>query len=177
MNTPEPIRVMVVDEHDMVRRALATFLRVYEDLELVGEARNGQEALWMCEQVQPDVVLMDLLMPVMDGMTATRIIRERWPQVQVIALTSYHERELVNDALQAGAIGYLLKNVTSDNLAEAIRAGAVGQSILAPEASQALVGNGNDELSRPDESSPREPEPPALVVERKTKPETSGRLV
>jgi NarL family two-component system response regulator LiaR len=115
MSKSDSIRVMIVDEHNMVRRALATFLRVYSDLELVGEAKNGQEAVWMCEELQPDVVLMDLLMPVMDGMEATRLIRQQWPGVQVIALTSFHEQELVQEALDAGAIGYLLKNVTSDS--------------------------------------------------------------
>ncbi len=177
MSTSDPIRVLIVDEHDMVRRALATFLRVYEDLELVGEARNGQEALWMCEQVQTDVVLMDLLMPVMDGITATRIIREQWPRVQVIALTSFHERELVQDAINAGAIGYLLKNVTSDNLAEAIRAANTGQSTLAPEASQALVRTANEEPVPNDDTSPGEPEAPAVMTDRAREPRTTERLV
>jgi NarL family two-component system response regulator LiaR len=135
----DPIRVMVVDEHDIVRRALAAFFRVYTDLELVAEARDGQEAIGICEQVQPEVVLMDILMPQMDGVMATRIIRRRWPQVQVIALTGSQEQELVRAALQAGAIGYLLKNVTGDALAEAIRAARLGRSTLAPEAAQALT--------------------------------------
>jgi NarL family two-component system response regulator LiaR len=144
MDTSDTISVMIVDEHDMVRRALATFIRVYADLELIAEARNGQEAVQMCEQVRPHVVLMDLKMPVMDGATATRIIRQRWPQVQVIALTSFQERELVRDVLQAGAIGYLLKNVSGDDLAEAIRAARAGQSTLAPEAAQALIQPSQD---------------------------------
>ena len=88
MSEPGPIRVMIVDDHAMVRTGLATFLEVSDDLELVGQASNGREAVDLCEQFQPDVVLMDLVMPEMDGVTATRIIRERWPQVQVIALTS-----------------------------------------------------------------------------------------
>jgi NarL family two-component system response regulator LiaR len=129
---------MIVDEHDMVRRGLATCLKLNADLDLVGEARNGKEAVQMCEQLQPDVVLMDLMMPVMDGTTATRIIRERWPQVQVIALTASQEQEVVQEVLQVGAIGYLLKNVTIDELAEAIRSAHAGQSTLAPEAEQAL---------------------------------------
>ena len=121
MSVENPIRVMIVDDHDMVRRGLAVFLQVKAGLELVGEARNGQEALRLCEQVQPDVVLMDLVMPGMDGTAATRAIRERWPQVQVIALTSFQEKELVQDVLRAGAISYLLKDVSVDDLAEAIR--------------------------------------------------------
>ena len=114
------IRVMIVDEHDMVRRGLAAFLKVKADLELVGEARDGLEALQVCERVQPDVILMDLVMPRMNGVDATRAIRERWPQVQVIALTSFGERELVQEALQAGAISYLLKNVSAEDLSNHI---------------------------------------------------------
>jgi NarL family two-component system response regulator LiaR len=167
---------MIVDEHDMVRRALTMFLRVCEDLELVGEARNGQEALWMCERLRPDVVLMDLRMPVMDGLTATRRVRERWPEVRVIALTSFHEEDLVHDALNAGAIGYLLKNVSGHRLAEAIRAAKIGQSTLAPEASQALeqsAGAGhslNEGSSLNDDTSLGKLEEPALAVEGKGDP-------
>lgn len=148
MSPQNPIRVMIVDEHDMVRRGLAAFLKVISDLKLVGEARNGQEAVQVCEQLQPDVVLMDLLMPVMDGTTATRIIRERWPQVQVIALTASQEPALVREVLQAGAVGYLLKNVTMDELAQAIRSAHAGQSTLAPEAEQAVdLSNGEQPTS------------------------------
>ena len=135
----DPIRVMIVDDHMMVRRGLATFLKVQVDLELVAEANNGEEALRVCEQVQPNVILMDLVMPKMDGPTAIRMIRERWPQIQVIVLTSFQEKSLVREALQAGAIGYLLKNVSVDDLAEAVRAAHAGRSTLAPEATQALV--------------------------------------
>ncbi len=139
MNESKKIRVMLVDDHDMVRRGLATFLTVKPDLELVGEARDGQEALELCEAVQPDVILMDLVMPEMDGAEATRVIRERWPGIQILALTSFQEKELIRDALQAGAIGYLLKNITIDELATAIRSANAGQSTLAPEAVQALL--------------------------------------
>lgn len=139
MNSSEPIRILIVDEHDTVRRALSLFFRINTDLELVGEARNGEEAVSVCEMVQPDVVLMDLVMPGMDGATATRIIRERWPRVQVLALSSFQDRDLVSDVLQAGAIGYLLKNVSGNDLVRAIRAARVGQSTLAPEVAQLLV--------------------------------------
>ncbi|MGD2079417.1 MAG: response regulator transcription factor, partial [Chloroflexota bacterium] len=139
MVATEPIRVMLVDDHDMVRRGLAAFLQVKPDLQLVGEARDGGEALDVCRQVQPDVILMDLIMPEMDGAAATKAIRDRYPSVQVIALTSFQEKDLIRDALEAGAIGYLLKNVTVDELAAAIRAAHYGQSTLAPEAVQALL--------------------------------------
>jgi len=139
MKTSSPIRVLVVDDHTMVRRGLATFLKVYDDLELVGEAASGPEAIQLCAQVFPDVVLMDMVMPDMDGATATRRIRQDFPNVQVIALTSFKEEELVMGALQAGAIGYLLKDVSADELAQAIRAAQAGRITVSAEAAQALV--------------------------------------
>ncbi len=139
MTTNNTIRVMLVDDHDMVRRGLATFLMAESDLTLVGEAADGFEALEVCAQVEPDVILMDLIMPGMDGAETTRAIRQRWPEIQVIALTSFQEKQLIRDALEAGAIGYLLKNVTVEELAAAIRSAHAGQSALAPEAIQVLL--------------------------------------
>jgi len=107
MTESNPIRVLLVDDHAVVRSGLGAFLLAYDDLELVGEAASGEEAVRLCERFQPDVVLMDLVMPGMDGATATRLIREHCPQIQVIALTSFKEKELVEGALEAGAIGYL----------------------------------------------------------------------
>ena len=133
------IRVMIVDDHAMVRRGLAAFLMAFDDLELVGEAANGEEVVQLAAAVQPDVVLMDLVMDQMDGAAATRAIRQNYPHVQVIALTSFREELLVRKALQAGAISYLLKNVSADELAAAIRAAHMGRSTLAPEAAEALV--------------------------------------
>lgn len=134
-----PIRVMLVDDHTMVRRGLATFLLVFDDLELAGEAADGKTALELCARVLPDVVLMDMMMPDMDGVAATQAIRQRFPGVQVIALTSFKDKGLVQNALQAGAIGYLLKDVSADELAEAIRAAHAGRTTLSPEAAQALA--------------------------------------
>lgn len=133
------IRVLIVDDHKVVRSGLSTFLMSYDDLEPIGEARNGTEALQLCTEHQPDVVLMDLVMPDMDGPTTTKHIRERHPETQVIALTSYPEEDKVEQALRAGAIGYLLKTVEPDALAEAIRAAKQGRTTLAPEAAQALI--------------------------------------
>ena len=139
MTASDPLRVMLVDDHTMVRRGLATFLEVFDDLELAGEAADGQAAIDQCARLMPDVVLMDLAMPDMDGVTATRIIRQRFPTVQVLALTSFKEAAMVQSALQAGAIGYLLKDVTANELAQAIRAAHGERATLAPEALQAMV--------------------------------------
>ena len=117
---PNPIRVMIVDDHAVVRSGLSTFLLTCDDMELVGEAAGGEEALRLCERARPDVVLMDLVMPGMDGATATRLIRQRCPDIQVVVLTSFKEQDLVQGALQAGAIGYLLKDVSAEELANAI---------------------------------------------------------
>jgi NarL family two-component system response regulator LiaR len=117
-----PIRVMIVDDHDMVRSGLVLFLDAFDDLELVGEAADGIEAIRLCAETHPSVVLMDLLMPEMYGITATRAIRQAFPNVQIVALTSFSDQDLVHRALQAGAAGYILKNAPIDELANAIRA-------------------------------------------------------
>ncbi|MFW6069601.1 MAG: response regulator, partial [bacterium] len=126
MNEEARIRVMLVDDHAVVRSGLATFLMAYDDIELVGEAAGGEQALLLCEKHRPDVVLMDLVMPGMDGVTATQKLRERYPQVQVLALTSFREEKLVQGVLKAGAIGYLLKDVSAEALAQAVRAAHAG---------------------------------------------------
>lgn len=120
--TAERVRVLVVDDHEMVRSGLAAFLRVTRDLELVGEAANGEDAIRLCQALRPDVVLMDMVMPGMDGAAATREIRERCPETRVIALTTFPEEGLVHQALQAGALSYLMKNIGAAELGAAIRA-------------------------------------------------------
>ncbi|MEM7344157.1 MAG: response regulator transcription factor [Chloroflexota bacterium] len=133
------IRVMLVDDHAVVRSGLSAFLLAYDDLELIGEAGDGVEAVRFCDTIQPDVILMDMVMPDMDGAEATRTIREKYPHIQIIALTSFKEDDLIHKALESGAIGYLLKNISSHELAQAIRAAHSGRPTLAPEATEALI--------------------------------------
>lgn len=139
MTEEKNIRVMIVDDHSVVRSGLSKFLMVCPNLELVAEAENGEEALRLCALYRPDVILMDLMMPGMGGVAATRQIRQRYPGTQIIVLTSFSEENLVQGALQAGAIGYLMKNVTASELGRAIRAAHAGKLTLSSEASEALA--------------------------------------
>jgi NarL family two-component system response regulator LiaR len=177
MNDEKPIRVMLVDDHAVVRSGLGAFLMAFDDLELVAEASSGEQAVSLCVQARPDVVLMDLVMPGMDGAAATRAIREKCPDIQVIALTSFKEQELVQGALQAGAIGYLLKNVSTDELADAIRAAYAGKPTLAPEAAQALIQASQKPAMPPIELTDRELEVLELMVAGLTNPDIANRLV
>jgi NarL family two-component system response regulator LiaR len=158
------IRVLLVDDHAVVRSGLSTFLQAFDDLELVGEARNGAEAVRLCRTLAPDVVLMDLKMPEMDGATATRLIRQDYPDIQVIALTSFHEETLVQGALQAGAIGYLLKNVSADELADAIRKAHAGKPTLAKEAARVLIHSAQEPPPLGHDLTPREREVLGLLI-------------
>ena len=133
------IRVLIVDDHSVVRQGLKMFLGLDPDLDVVGEAANGAEALRVAGELHPDVVLMDLLMPVMDGITAIGHMRKEHPDIEVIALTSVLEDASVVSAVKAGAIGYLLKNTESDALCRAIKAAAQGQVQLSPEAAARLM--------------------------------------
>ncbi len=172
-----PIRVMIVDDHAVVRSGLGAFLMVYDEFELCGEAESGAQAFQICGQCQPDVILMDLIMPGMDGAEATRLIREKYPQVQVIALTSFKEKELVQGALQAGAIGYLLKNVSADELAGAIRSAHTGRPTLAPEAAQVLIQSSRQKEQPHFDLTERECDVLRLMVEGLSNPEIAARLV
>jgi NarL family two-component system response regulator LiaR len=133
------IRVLVVDDHPLVREGLRLYLKTDPDVEIVGEAADGEEAVRLAAQLRPDVVLMDLLLPKLDGIKATEVVRKTLPDTQVVALTSVLEDASVVGAVKAGAIGYLLKNIEATELIDAIRAAAAGHVRLSPEASARLV--------------------------------------
>lgn len=177
MTLAKPIRVMLVDDHMMVRDGLKLFLSTYDDIEVVAEAGDGEEAVTICQQTQPDVILMDLLMPKMDGATATALIRQSYPQVQVLALTSHAEGKLVQDALQAGAIGYLLKNVHADKLSEAIRSAYHGRSTIDAEAAQVLIRAAQQPPPLGEDLTPREREVLGLLVKGMTNKGIAEKLV
>ena len=177
MTQLNPIRVLLVDDHMVVRSGLSTVLSVYDDLKLVGEAGDGEEAIRLCERLQPDVILMDLLMPKMDGVTAIKTIKTRWPQIQIIALTSFKEKEYVEGALKAGANGYLLKDVSAEELVNAVRRAVAGQPSLSPEAAQVLIHNVSEPAQPDVEMTGREKEILDLMVEGLSNNEIAERLI
>lgn len=172
----QKIRIMLVDDHAMVRSGLSAFLSANPDMELVGEAENGEQAVVRASLLAPDVILMDLMMPVMDGVAATRAIKQKNPAIQIIALTSFQEDELVQNALKAGAVGYLMKNVTARELAAAIRSARAGKMTLAPEAAQALV-RASQQAQDSEVLTEREREVLVLMVDGLNNAEIAERLV
>jgi len=135
------IKVLIVDDHPMVRQGIKTLLDVYDDIEVIGEAENGREALEICEKYKPDIVLMDLIMPEVNGIEATKEIVKNWSYIKVVTLTSFLDKKLIEDSLKAGAIGYVLKNISGDKLVATIRDADKGKSTLSSEASDFLISN------------------------------------
>jgi NarL family two-component system response regulator LiaR len=166
MDNLEPIRVMTVDDHQILRGGLKFLLLAFEDIELVGEARSGPEALGLCDELDPDVVLMDMMMPGMDGAAATQAIKEQHPEIQVLVLSGFSDAAGVREAMRAGAVGYLLKDVSIDELADGIRAAHAGKPTLATEAARALVEAGTQPSFEPgSDLTVRQMEILALMVE------------
>jgi len=171
------IRLIIVDDHAVVRSGLSRFLKVNKDFQLVAEAADGKEAVQMVSIHKPDVVLMDLMMPEMDGVEATREIHQKHPKVKVIALTSFSEQNMVQGALQAGAIGYLQKNVTAQELANAIRSACAGRMTLSPEAAQALAQSVAQPQIPGNQLTDREREVLTCMVEGLNNQEIAEKLV
>jgi NarL family two-component system response regulator LiaR len=158
------IRVLIVDDHAMVRSGLRNFLYAYEWIDPIGEAANGAEAIAFCAAHEVDVVLMDVVMPEMDGVEAAQRIVSLGKPIKIIILTSFHEQDRIERALKAGATSYLLKNVTAEELAHAIRAAFAGRSTLAPEATMALINATRNKSGLGSDLTEREKEVLNLLV-------------
>ncbi|HEY5734217.1 MAG TPA: response regulator transcription factor [Gammaproteobacteria bacterium] len=175
------ITILLVDDHEVVRQGVRAFLETHPEFDVVGEANNGIEAVTMVEEYVPDVVLMDLIMPGMDGVEATRLIKTVSPRTQIVVLTSYHEDEHIFPALKAGAISYLLKDVKMDELAEAIKKAALGNAVLHPHVAARVIeeiqGKKEDEFKPHSDLTNREMEILKLIAEGSSNSEISDRLV
>lgn len=176
MSKTAPIRVVIVDDHPLAQSGMRNFIESFGDFELVAAASTGEEAIACCERVQPDIVLLDMLMPGVDGVTTTKAIKQRWPHIQVLALTSSQDSDLVARALQAGAIGYLLKNVSALDLAQAIRAAIAGRSVISPEATAALAQSIRESKGLGSDLTEREREVLQLVAQGLSNMEVGQRL-
>jgi NarL family two-component system response regulator LiaR len=175
--TADKIRIMIVDDHNMVRKGLVVLLEAFDDIEIVDEVGDGELAYNRCRETPIDVVLMDMIMPHMSGIEATKLIRKECPDTQVIALTSFNDEESVQQALHAGAIGYLMKDISGDDLANAIRRAYDGESTLAPSAAQVLIQSTTRPPSIGHDLTDREREVLALMIEGWNNREIAERLV
>jgi NarL family two-component system response regulator LiaR len=176
MSESQLIRVFMVDDHAMLRSGLKNFINAYEWMVLVGEAANGAEAVEFCAEQDVDVVLMDMVMPEMDGIEATRRIMALGKPIKIIILTSFQEQDMIEQALRAGAMGYLLKNVNAGELAQAIQAAYAGRSTLAPEATQALINATRQKPGVGSDLTERELQVLALLVKGLSNEEIGAHL-
>jgi len=172
----KPIQILIVDDHEIIRRGLSALLKTNTDFELIGEAANGLQALEQCARLQPDIILMDIRMPHMDGLQATQRIRADYPNIRVIILTGSDDPRVVTSAMQAGAIGYLEKDISSEHLATAIRAAYQGNRTLSPAATQALVSAATEPPEPIYDLTEREADVLALMVKGLTNPEIARQL-
>lgn len=176
MNHERPIRIMLVDDHLMVRDGLKVFLSVYEDIEVVAEADDGEQAISLCAEIHPDIILMDTIMPNVDGPTATARILADHPKTRVIALTTFSEQDLVQQAIRAGAISYMLKDVDASKLVEAIRDAHHGRSTIDASAAQSLIDAATQAPPLGSDLTPRERDVLALLIEGRTNKEIAKKL-
>ena len=172
----ELIRILLVDDHAVLRSGMRYILDVVETIEVVGEASNGFEAIKLCQTLEPDIVLMDLMMPEMDGIEATRAITAAYPQIRVIVLTSFEDSDNVNAALDAGAISYLTKNISASDLTTAIQKAYQNESILSPGAVQSLIAAKNAPKVPGSNLSEREKEVLSQLVHGQTNTEVAEAL-
>jgi NarL family two-component system response regulator LiaR len=177
----EPITVLIVDDHAMVRQGVRAFLVTQPDFSVVGEASSGEDAVKMAAQFVPDVILMDLIMPNMDGVEATRRIKQVSPRSQVVVLTSYHEDENIFPAVKAGALSYILKDLSADELASAVRKAAVGEAVLHPRVAARVIkevqGARGEKVNPFTELSERELEVLKLIADGMSNAEMAAKLV
>ena len=177
----EPITILLVDDHEVVRQGVRAFFEAHAEFEVVGEAKNGAEAVKLAEEYIPNVVLMDLIMPGMDGVEATRQIKDISPRTQIVVLTSYHEDEHIFPALQAGALSYILKDVKMDELAEAVKKAALGEAVLHPHVAARVIveiqGNKVDEFNPHSDLTNREMEILKLIADGSSNSEIAKQLV
>lgn len=177
MAESKKISVLLIDDHEIVRQGLRVSLENFEDFEVIGDTGDARKGLDICIKNQPDVVLMDIVMPIMDGVTATKLIREQCPETQIIALTSFDSDDHVQRALQAGAISYLMKNVSVEELANAVRKAYSGKATLAPEAVQVLIQAATRPPALGFDLTEREREVLGLMIEGLNNREIAERLV
>jgi NarL family two-component system response regulator LiaR len=176
-NITNKIRIGIVDDHEMIRRGIADFFRVTKDFELVGEASNGEEAVLLCKKFRPDIILMDLIMPQLNGVEATRQISCKYPKTKIIALSSYDDERLVPAALDAGAVSFIQKNVTMAELADSIRKTYNGFSTMSPMAMNYLISAATKHSETEIKFTKREAEVLQLIVDGKSNSEISKQLV
>ena len=173
--------ILLVDDHEVVRQGVRAFFEAHAEFEVVGEAKNGAEAVKLAEEHIPNVVLMDLIMPGMDGVEATRQIKNISPRTQIVVLTSYHEDEHIFPALQAGALSYILKDVKMEELAEAVKKAALGEAVLHPHVAARVIteikGNKKDEFNPHSELTSREMEILKLIADGSSNSEIAKQLV